>query len=66
MAERLEPELQQKRGLLFFGRDQTNNVFTETFGDLVGLNLGDEAVLVRLADEVPCGGAGHSGQPAVA
>ena len=66
MTEGLEPKLQQKRRLLFFGRNQTNDVFAETFGDLVGLNLGDEAVFVRLADEVPCGGAGHSGQPAVA
>ena len=66
VAKRLEPELQQEIRLLFLGRDQANDLFTETLGDLVGLNLGDEAVLVRLADEIPCGGTGHSAQPAVA
>ena len=66
VAKGLEPELQQKVRLFFLGRDQANDLFTETFGDLVGLDLGDKAVLVRLADEIPCGGTGHSAQPAVA
>ena len=66
MPERLEAELKQKIGLLLLLGDQTHHLLAETFGDLVGLDLRDEAVLVRLANEITGGGGCHVTQPAVA
>ena len=66
VTESLEPELQEEIGLLLLGGDQPHHLFTEALGDLVGFDLRDEAVLVRLADEIPRGRTGHSGQPALA
>ena len=46
-----QTEVQKKRRLVLLGRDQPDNVFAEALGDLLGLDVGDEAVAVGLGHE---------------
>ena len=66
MAKGLQPEIKQEFRLIFFRRNQPNNLLAQTLINFFGLDLGDKAVFIRLAHKITRGGAGHNGQPAVA
>ncbi|MNL40442.1 hypothetical protein D3C87_1627880 [compost metagenome] len=51
VAVRLEAELEQPFGLVLLGRDGPDDVLAQPLGQRVGLDLGDEAVLVGLVDD---------------
>ena len=59
LAEGTQAEVQQELGLLLFGRNQPNNLFTEALGDLLRFNVSDKAVAVGLANQVTDIAGGH-------
>ena len=47
-----QAKLQQEGRLLLLAGDQSHHVLTEALGDLFRFDIGDEAVLVRLAHQI--------------
>ena len=66
MAISLEPEIEEEFRLILLRRDQSHHLLTKTFCDLLGFNVSNKTVLVRLTNKIACGGTGHGLQPAVA
>ena len=52
MAVGLQPPFQQPVGLVLLGRDQSDDVFAQSRGDDIGVDIGDEAVLVLVDCEL--------------
>ncbi|MNR62811.1 hypothetical protein D3C85_1849340 [compost metagenome] len=51
MAISLQAEVEHPLGLVLLGGNGPNDVFIETLRKGFGLDLGDESVLIRLADD---------------
>ena len=47
-----QAKIEQESGFLLFARNQAHHVLAEALGDLFGFDIGDEAVLIRLAHQI--------------
>ena len=54
-----QSEIEQESGLILLAGDQPNNILAQPLGDLLGFDIGHEAVLVRLADQISYGCSAH-------